>query len=114
LLSSVPDVPGPSWVPYGDKIAHVALYAVLGATLAWGRWSSGRRLSHVLLVLAGLLYGVSDEWHQRFVPGRDPSAGDLLADFVGTLAGYSGGVALLRRRAPAGLPPLGTRPTSSL
>ena len=74
------------------------LYGVLGATLAWGHDTSGKRISHVLLILAGLLYGMSDEWHQSFVPGRNPSAGDLAADGVGTLLGYSASFALLRRR----------------
>jgi VanZ family protein len=113
LLSSAPDLPGQSWLPSGDKIAHLVLYGVLGATLAWGHHSSGRRISHVLLVLAGLLYGVSDEWHQSFVPGRNPSAGDLAADGVGTLVGYSASIALLRRRDPAEASPLRPRPPST-
>jgi VanZ family protein len=114
LLSSVPDLPGPSWLPYGDKIAHLGLYGVLGATLAWGHVSSSRRLSHVLLVFAGLLYGVSDEWHQTFVPGRQPSGGDLAADGLGTLAGYSAALAMIRRRVPAEVAPSRPRPPSPL
>jgi VanZ family protein len=114
LLSSAPDLAGPSWLPYGDKLAHLALYGVLGATLAWGHVSSGRRLPHVLLVLAGLLYGVSDEWHQSFVPGRQPSVGDFAADGLGTLVGYSATLAVLRRRASAEVAPSRPRPPSTL
>ncbi len=36
------------------------------------------------------LYGLSDEWHQSFVAGRESSALDWLAD---TLGGLCGGLA---------------------
>jgi len=70
-------------------MAHLVLYAVLGATLAWGKrcrpTSSPRP---VVLWGVGVLYGVSDEWHQAFTPGRDVSLGDLTADAVGVALGY--------------------------
>jgi VanZ family protein len=105
LLSSAPDLPGPSWVPYGDKVGHLGLYGLLGGTLAWGRENSGHRVPHALLVLLGVLYGVSDEWHQSFVPGRTPSGGDLAMDGVGLLVGYASGLSLLTRRGRGGLAP---------
>jgi VanZ family protein len=39
-----------------------------------------------LAVLLASLYGVSDEAHQAFVPGRSADAVDWLADTVGALA----------------------------
>jgi len=39
----------------------------------------------VLIVIFSTLYGMSDEWHQSFVPGRDASAWDVLADTLGAL-----------------------------
>jgi VanZ family protein len=89
-------------VPYGDKVGHLGLYGVLGGTLAWGRDASGSRVPHAILVLVGVLYGVSDEWHQSFVPGRDPSFGDLAADTLGTLVGYGSVSTFLTRRRLAG------------
>lgn len=81
------DLP-PLLFPGKDKVVHAGVYAVLGATLWWGRNRSGTMLPAWILVLAGSLYGVSDEWHQSFVPGRDPSVGDWTADTVGVLLGY--------------------------
>jgi VanZ family protein len=49
-------------------------------------------------VLAGSLYGVTDEWHQSFVPGRTPAADDLVADAVGSLAGALAAVGASRLR----------------
>ena len=38
-------------------------------------------------VLLAVGYGVTDEWHQSFVPGRTPELRDLLADAVGSTFG---------------------------
>jgi len=92
LLSAVPDtgpIPLEDWLPVNDTVAHFALYAVLGGLLARGGMRSGVTLPHLALILAGLLYGVSDEWHQSFVPGRDASMGDWLADAAGVGFGYA-------------------------
>jgi VanZ family protein len=101
LLSSVSDAPGTDWLPIGDKIAHVALYGPLGAALAWSRWSGRSRSSHVLFLALGLLYGVTDEWHQSFVPGRTSSPADLAADALGVLLGYAALLVLMSRRSMA-------------
>ena len=37
----------------------------------------------ILVVFICFLYGISDEVHQAFVPGREASVGDLLADVAG-------------------------------
>lgn len=78
---------GPSF-PFADKFAHLVLYGVLGATLAWGRARSPRVVSHTLVLVAGALYGVTDEWHQMHVPGRTPELADWVADVAGLLFGY--------------------------
>jgi VanZ family protein len=74
-----------------DKIEHFLAYAVLAA--AAGLWiSSGawrRRGRGCLLLIAGIAaaYGLIDEIHQSFVPGRDCSLWDWLADVLGSVAG---------------------------
>ena len=84
-----PDI-GPE-LPGMDKLLHLAAYAVMGA-LACRAFTTlpGRRRAGVLF-LAGflftLLFGVSDEWHQSFVPGRMADGWDLAADGLGGLLG---------------------------
>ncbi len=95
FLSSLshPSIPG---VQVPDKLAHVAIYSMLGALL-------GRAVAHsislktvgknriilLIVALACLLYGVSDEFHQSFVPGRSVEFFDVVADLTG---GFLGGL----------------------
>lgn len=71
-----------------DKFIHISLYAVLGFLYArahkW-QWKNGV-LPGVLIFT--FLYGASDEFHQSFVPNRNPSVHDLLADGIGGILGY--------------------------
>jgi len=66
------------------KLSHIVGYAVLARlyehALALPR--SGKRLA----LLLSVLYGLSDEYHQSFTPGRSPDAGDLAADVLGAIA----------------------------
>jgi uncharacterized membrane protein/VanZ family protein len=74
---------------YPDKVAHVLLYLVLGLLLHFlFRSSAYRTLSTrpaLFAVFFGVLFGVTDELHQYFVPYRSASALDLAADLTGLL-----------------------------
>ncbi len=102
VLSALPDVPGPSRIPYGDKLGHFLLYGVLGALLAFGRLRSP--VPHLLLLAVGALYGVTDEMHQAFVPGRSPDVADWVADLVGLVTGYALILAVREPNRPANEP----------
>ena len=82
-FSSVPDLGTGlgGWDLLLRKIAHAAEYAVLGALLARALPRPG------LAVAFGVLYAVSDEAHQAFVPGRLGSPIDVAIDAVGVVAG---------------------------
>ena len=85
-LSSTASLPA---LPAGisDKLAHTLVYSGLGAllvrALARGRWPRVTPLVLLGAVVVTVLYGVTDEVHQRFVPGRQFDLQDLVADGVG-------------------------------
>ena len=92
------------WQPSLVSIsAHFLEYALLAALLWHALRSSpalAGRAASLAFVLA-VLYAISDEFHQSFVPGRYPDVRDVLVDAAGALMA----VLLLRwrarRRSPA-------------
>ena len=93
-----------------DKLLHAGAWAGLTvlALRATHRGKSPLRLGATLAAVAiALAYGLSDEFHQSFVTGREPSLLDFVADSVGTAAAVAGALAwqaLVRRNtesAPA-------------
>lgn len=85
FLSSQPSLPTPALFPGADLLAHAIVYAVLGVFLARSlvpsRVMTWRRI--ILLTVLVTVYGATDEYHQLFVPGRDASGWDMLADGLG-------------------------------
>lgn len=90
VLSAIPNVPSVKFPVSPDKVAHAGIYFVLcllsrraffhQQKISWLRGHS------VLLALAlTVLYGVIDEIHQVYVPGRTPDVYDALADAFGGL-----------------------------
>lgn len=82
----------PSFVTlFSDKVLHVVEYAVLGGlcyrAFRWGATASWGALAIPLAVSVTALYGLSDEIHQSFVPFRDASGLDWLADSIGAILG---------------------------
>ena len=111
VASSTPGsaVPG-LWPPGADKVVHLSIYALLGALVARSLTmaSSAPVVSAVRLTAwAALLatgYGVTDELHQLFVPGRRFELADLAADALGALLGALVMARVCARRATASLP----------
>jgi VanZ family protein len=71
---------------------HIAAYAGLGALTARAAAKGLRQVSWravVCAILISSLYGVTDEYHQLFVPGRSFDVFDMLADFIGSVVGAS-------------------------
>ena len=80
---SLPDIPNL------DKLLHAGIYGLLAATTLFAvgteSWFGRRQSSGLFVILFCMLYGISDEWHQSFVPGRTPSIWDLAADTMGAI-----------------------------
>jgi VanZ family protein len=89
VASSQSDIGVAARVP--DWITHGTAYLVLGILVCrasaggLGGWLSNG--DAVLVVFLCTLYGVSDEVHQAFVPGRDSSAWDVAKDLGGATLG---------------------------
>lgn len=69
------------------KLAHAFAYAVLMG-LWWGALKSIRAANWRTLLLAFIftvLYAISDEWHQTFIPHRSGQLADVLVDSAGAL-----------------------------
>jgi VanZ family protein len=92
----VPDLPA----GLSNHTGHFIAYGVLGAAvlraLAGLRWSGVTIKTAVGAVLFASAYGVTDEFHQRFVANRFSGADDWLADTIG--AAFAVGIALLIAR----------------
>ena len=74
------------------KTAHVIEYFVLYWLLfrAWSdKNSKVNRKVFVWSMVVAILYALSDEWHQTFVPGREGTLRDVGFDTIGVLLGYS-------------------------
>ncbi len=89
VASSGPGVP----LPPGrnlDKVLHAGAFGVLSALAAWALTRGRLRSATWRLLLGAWListaYGVFDEAHQYFVPGRQPDVADVAADALGALA----------------------------
>ena len=72
-----------------NTTGHVIAYAVLGLLVV--RALAGRLPARItgrmasLAVAISVAYGISDEVHQMFVPGRTPDVMDVVADGAGAL-----------------------------
>jgi hypothetical protein len=74
------------------KTAHVVEYAVFTALLYRAFKESGvkKRNAGLFSILIAILYAGSDEFHQSFTPGREPTIRDIFFDTIGSvLAIYS-------------------------
>lgn len=90
----------PSPANVSDKILHFAGYGGLGL-VALRATARGRRAGVTLgaaaaawAIAAG--YGVTDEWHQRFVEERSPDLADAVADALGAAAAIAAAFGIIR------------------
>lgn len=90
FLSSQPHLPGPQDQTMDfivKKIGHLTVYGVLFhlVFVAYGKKTPFRIFKTFLFCI---LYAMSDEYHQSFVPGRTPLLTDIGIDTLGMLVSF--------------------------
>ncbi len=76
--------PDMDWLKVGHVIVYFCLgFSVLYALSARSRWSPS------LALIICTVYAFTDEFHQVFTPGRDPSPRDILLDMLAALMGVA-------------------------
>lgn len=74
-----------------DKVAHMLAYVPLAFLLSMSLRDSGmKKYAFLTAFVIASIYGVTDEFHQSMVPGRDATVGDAVADTVGAFIGSLG------------------------
>ncbi len=87
LASATPDydLPNFGWLDFVvKKGGHMTGYFLLTLALIRTQGKINRN-SLILSLVFSLLYSVSDEFHQSFLPGRHPAGTDVVIDFTGGL-----------------------------
>ncbi|MDE7100233.1 MAG: VanZ family protein, partial [Anaeroplasmataceae bacterium] len=69
------------------KLAHYSEYAILGLFLFLAVSSFTKRQNYVFLIsgFIGILYAITDEFHQSFVSDRTPMVKDVVIDSIGLI-----------------------------
>ena len=74
--------------PHFDKFEHFIAYFVFATLLQRALYYSDiRRLMMAITLGAAILYGISDEFHQSFIPNRQADFFDLVFDTLGAAFG---------------------------
>lgn len=91
ILSSFPYAPPQPGVlvSVSATYKHVLEYSIFGFLLLACFRSHGKtqRLALLFAIIAAGIYGLTDELHQLFVPGRTASLYDAAADLIGAFFG---------------------------
>ncbi|MBX7246812.1 MAG: VanZ family protein [Candidatus Sumerlaeaceae bacterium] len=107
ILSSIPGDRYPRVdIPNADKGMHALLYLPVGwlfARATAGEWWRQRWIGLVIAVVAGCVFGATDEIHQIWTPHRECSMADWVVDCaavgVGALLWWASEVTILRAKS---------------
>lgn len=91
VFSSLPRPPLHPQFLFGDKLVHTIEYFFFGC-LAARAFKNSKLFTfstnfRIWAVASGFIYGLSDEFHQLFVLGRQADIWDVGFDVLGTLLG---------------------------
>lgn len=82
-------IPMKEWHGFTRKLAHFVIYCVLGVLVIQAMRSSKTEWKRAIPTALAIcvLYAISDEFHQLFVPGRGAQFSDVLLDSAGSTLG---------------------------
>lgn len=90
IIFSFSSIEGPEIPPIEnniDKLFHLVEYFILGALLARAFSKTAAAPNYLYIFIFSMLiasaFGATDEFHQRFVPGRECDVFDFLFDAIG-------------------------------
>jgi VanZ family protein len=90
-FSCLPGKDIPSLFPFQDVLFHIIVYTALACLFYRALKNTYTQLGLLKLIFFtvafGFIYGLSDEFHQSFVPGRSACAFDLFIDTIGSFMG---------------------------
>jgi len=91
FVSSVPQGKVVSIFSFQDIVFHIFAYLILALFFSRALKNTNPDITvaqAVIFTIAfGIVYGLSDEFHQSFVPGRSVSGFDVFLDGIGSIAG---------------------------
>jgi VanZ family protein len=86
--------PSPERLPdvrFFDKLLHFGAYGLMGILFFRAYETLPLKRNNVLLIamsaVSAILYGISDEIHQYFVPFREADVMDVVANTIGSIGG---------------------------
>ena len=100
LQSSQPSPERLPQFPLADKLVHFLGYGILGLLFIRAFQTTRLRPAAciILSILAAILYGISDEIHQIYVPTRHSDPMDMIANTLGSIFGVLVGFSLMRKQ----------------
>lgn len=95
ILSSLPsnavvELPDATIDAFIKDALHLVEFAILYVLLVLAAFTTGKfsRKTNAVLAVIAILYGLSDEIHQAFVPYRSATVIDFVKDTLGVLAAF--------------------------
>lgn len=90
-FSCLPGSDIPSLFPLQDFVYHLVIYTILAYLFVRALKNTYKNLGSLKIiysaVIFGIIYGMTDEFHQMFVLGRYASVIDLFIDGLGSFIG---------------------------
>lgn len=91
FVSSRPQRDIPPLFPFQDVVYHTLVYLILALYFSRALKNTNPNIPALNLIIFtiifGVVYGITDEFHQSFVPGRSVSGFDVFIDAIGSTAG---------------------------